>query len=46
MTPTKLKELKEQLEDLIEKGFIQLSVSPWGAKVLFLMKKDGTMRIY
>ncbi|WMV25805.1 hypothetical protein MTR67_019190 [Solanum verrucosum] len=31
MAPTKLKELKEQLKDLLEKGFIRPSVSPWGA---------------
>ena len=40
-----LKELKIQLQDLVGKGFIQLSVSPWGAPVLFVKKKDGTMRL-
>ncbi|KAH0658138.1 hypothetical protein KY289_026886 [Solanum tuberosum] len=38
-----LKELKEQLKDLLEKGFIQLSISPWGAPVLFVRKKDGSL---
>lgn len=46
MTPAKLKELKEQLRDLLEKGFIRPSVSPWGAPVLFVKKKDGSLRMY
>ncbi|XP_070010032.1 uncharacterized protein [Nicotiana sylvestris] len=41
-----LKELKEQLEELLAKGFVRPSVSPWGAPVLFVKKKDGTMRMY
>jgi len=45
MAPAELKELKEQLEDLLKKGFIRPSVSPWGAPVLFVKKKDGTMRM-
>ncbi|KAJ4717010.1 Retrotransposon protein, putative, Ty3-gypsy subclass [Melia azedarach] len=45
MAPSELKELKKQLEELIEKGFIRPSVSPWGAPVLFVKKKDGTMRL-
>ena len=40
-----LKELKLQLQELLEKGFIQPSVSPWGAPVLFVKKKDGTLRL-
>ncbi|XP_075479366.1 uncharacterized protein LOC142520247 [Primulina tabacum] len=40
-----LKELKEQLQDLLEKGYIRPSMSPWGAPVLFVKKKDGTMRM-
>ncbi|XP_070016045.1 uncharacterized protein [Nicotiana sylvestris] len=40
-----LKELKEQLQDLLEKGFIRPNVSAWGAPVLFVKKKDGSMRI-
>ena len=43
MAPTELKELKTQLEDLLNKGFIRPSVSPWGAPVLFVKKKDGTL---
>ena len=45
MALTKLKELKEQLQELLEKGFIRPSASPWGAPVLFMKKKDGTMRL-
>ena len=40
-----LKELKLQLQELPEKGFIRPSVSPWGAPVLFVKKKDGTLRL-
>ena len=46
MAPIELKELKEQLEDLLAKGYIRSSVSPWGAPVLFVRKKDGSMRLY
>ena len=45
MDPAELKELKEQLQDLLSKGFIRPSVSPWGAPVLFVKKKDGTMEM-
>ena len=45
MAPTELKELKEQLQELLDKGFIRPSVSPWGAPVLFVKKKDGSMRL-
>ena len=44
MAPTEMKELKTQLQDLLDKGFIRPSVSPWGAPVLFV-KKDGSMRL-
>ena len=43
MAPLELKELKLQLQELLEKGFIRPSVSPWGAPVLFVKKKDGTL---
>ena len=36
-------ELKMQLQELLEKEYIRLSVSPWGAPVLFVKKKDGTL---
>ena len=45
MALVELKELKLQLQELLEKGFIRLSVSPWGAPVLFVTKKDGTLRL-
>ena len=45
MAPTELKELKIQLQELLDKGFIQHSVSPWSAPVLFMKKKDDTLRI-
>ena len=45
MAPVELKELKLQLQELLEKGFIRPSVSPWGGPVLFVKKKDGTLRL-
>ena len=45
MAPTELKELKTQIEDLLNKGFIRPSASPWGAPVLFARKKDGSLRL-
>ena len=45
MAPAEMKELKTQLQDLLDKGFIRPSVSPWGAPVLFVKKKDGSMRL-
>ena len=45
MAPMELKELKPQLQKFLEKGFIHPSVSPWGAPVLFVKKKDGTLRL-
>ncbi|XP_043725663.1 uncharacterized protein LOC122672233 [Telopea speciosissima] len=45
MAPSELKELKEQLNDLLKKGFIRPSVFPWGSPVLFIKKKDGSMRM-
>ncbi|KAA0032426.1 pol protein [Cucumis melo var. makuwa] len=45
MAPAELKELKVQLQELLDKGFIRSSVSPWGAPVLFVKKKDGSMRL-
>ncbi|XP_052725926.1 uncharacterized protein LOC128194383 [Vigna angularis] len=45
MSPAELAELKEQIEELIEKKFIRPSVSPWGAPVLLVRKKDGSSRL-
>ncbi|XP_019194742.1 PREDICTED: uncharacterized protein LOC109188551 [Ipomoea nil] len=40
-----MQELKAQLQELLDKGYIRPSASPWGAPVLFVKKKDGSMRI-
>jgi len=45
MSPLELEELKTQLEELLAKKFVRPSVSPWGAPVLFVKKKDGSMRL-
>ncbi|WMV09544.1 hypothetical protein MTR67_002929 [Solanum verrucosum] len=44
MTLMELKELKDQLNDLLDKGFIRPSISLWSAPVLFVRKKDGPRR--
>jgi hypothetical protein len=38
-------ELNEQLQELLDRGFVRPSVSPWGAPTLFVKKKDGFMRL-
>ena len=45
MAASELAELKKQLEELQRIGFIRPSSSPWGAPVLFVKKKDGSMRL-
>ena len=45
MAPVELKELRVQLQELLDKGFIRLSTSPWGAPVLFAKKKDKNIRL-
>ncbi|KAA3490754.1 DNA/RNA polymerases superfamily protein [Gossypium australe] len=45
MAPKELVELKAQIQELLDRGFIQPSISPWGAPVLFVKKKDGSMRM-
>ena len=45
MSTPKMLELKMQLQELLEKKYIRPSVSPWGAPVLFVKKKDGTLRL-
>jgi hypothetical protein len=42
MTSNQLAELKEQLQELLDKGYIRPSQSPWGAPIIFVLKKDGT----
>ena len=45
MTPAELQELKVQLQELLDIGFIRPSTSPWGVPVLFAKKKDKTLRL-
>ncbi|GJZ37903.1 putative reverse transcriptase domain-containing protein [Tanacetum coccineum] len=45
LAPSEMKELSIQLQELLEKGFIRPSSSPWGAPVFFVKKKDGSFRM-
>jgi hypothetical protein len=45
MPPNELAELKIQLQDLLDKGFIRPSASPWGCPALFVKKKDNSLRL-
>ena len=45
MALVELQELRVQLEELLDKGFIRPSTSPWGAPILFAKKKDKTLRL-
>jgi hypothetical protein len=45
MATPELAELKEHIKELLEKGFVHPSSSPWGAPVIFISKKDGTQRL-
>ena len=45
MPPKELVELKIQLQELLDKGFIRPSASPWGCPALFVKKKDGSLRL-
>jgi hypothetical protein len=45
MATPELAKLKEHIKTLLEKGFICPSSSPWGALVIFILKKDGTQRL-
>ena len=46
MEPIELQELKVQLQELLDKGFIRPSTSPWGASVLFAKKRDKTLQMF
>jgi hypothetical protein len=46
MPPTKLAELKRQLQELLDKGFIRPSTSPWGCPALFVKMKDESLRLF
>jgi len=45
MALAELAELKKQLQELLDKGLIEPSMSPWGVPVLFVRKKDGNLRL-
>ncbi|KAJ0680361.1 putative nucleotidyltransferase, Ribonuclease H [Helianthus annuus] len=45
LAPSEMQELSSQLQELLNKGFIRPSTSPWGAPVLFVKKKDGSFRM-
>jgi hypothetical protein len=45
MSPVELAELKKQLQELLDKGFIRPSTSPWGCPALFVKKKDESLRL-
>ena len=45
IAPVELQELIVQLQELLDKGFIRLSTSPWGALVLFAKKNDKTLQL-
>jgi hypothetical protein len=45
MSPKELDCLKEQMRELLDKNMIRPSVSPWSSPVLFVRKKDGTLRM-
>ena len=45
MAPVELQELRIKLQELLDKGFIRPSTSPWGSSVLFAKKKDKTLRL-
>nr|GEW01372.1 putative reverse transcriptase domain-containing protein [Tanacetum cinerariifolium] len=45
LAPSEMKELSDQLKELVDKGFIRPSSSPWGAPVLFVKKKDGSFQM-
>ena len=45
MAPVEMRELRDQIQQLLSQGFIRRSTSPWGAPVLFVKKKDGSLRL-
>jgi hypothetical protein len=45
MATYQLAELKEQLQELLDRGYIRPSASPWGAPIIFVLKKDGMQRM-
>jgi hypothetical protein len=45
MAANQLAKLMEQLQELLDKGYIHPSASPWGSPIIFVLKKDGTQRM-
>ena len=45
MAPHEMSELKMQLQELLNKGYIRPNAPPWGAPMLFVKKRDGSMRL-
>ncbi|GJU78242.1 reverse transcriptase domain-containing protein [Tanacetum coccineum] len=45
LAPSEMQELSDQLQELVDRGFIRPCTSPWGAPVLFVKKKDGSFRM-
>ena len=45
MAPAKMLELKKQVQELEDLGFVRLGTLPWGALVLFIKKNDGTFQL-
>ena len=45
MSTPELKELQLQLKEILKKGYIRPNMSPWGASVIFVKNKDGTLRL-
>ena len=46
MSLSELKELKVQMQELLDRGFIRPSVYPWGASILFVRKNNRSVRLY
>ncbi|GJW62031.1 putative reverse transcriptase domain-containing protein, partial [Tanacetum coccineum] len=46
LASSEMQELSNQLQELADRGFIRPSTSPWGARVLFVKKKDGSFRMF
>ena len=45
MAPIELQELKVKIQDLLDRGFIRPTASPWGAWILFVKRKDKTLHL-
>lgn len=46
MSASEWSDMKKYLEELLDKMFVRMSVSPWGAPVLLVKKKNSSMRLY